>query len=150
MHRNVILKNEFFLTDAISIMIESGAKFRTESVDVWLDTGTIDATLDTNRFILGNWHVTTSEHPGAKIVPPVFIHESAEITNSIIGPYASIGAGCKISEAKIEDSILEPNVEIHAAALTHSLIGKQAKVQGRGADSPASVLNIGDTSTVTL
>ncbi|MBN1452286.1 MAG: hypothetical protein JW963_14825 [Anaerolineales bacterium] len=33
MHRNVQLKNEYFLTDAINILIEHGAFMRVEEVD---------------------------------------------------------------------------------------------------------------------
>jgi dTDP-glucose pyrophosphorylase len=52
MERNLALKGEFFLTDTISVMIENGAKVRTQTGDSWLDTGTIEATLDTNRILL--------------------------------------------------------------------------------------------------
>jgi len=41
MQRGMMLKNEYFLADAISIMIERGAKFRTNEISTWLDTGTI-------------------------------------------------------------------------------------------------------------
>ncbi|MEW5828820.1 MAG: sugar phosphate nucleotidyltransferase [Chloroflexota bacterium] len=150
MKKKAMLKGEYFLADAISIMIENGAKIRIHQARNWLDTGTIEATLATNRFMLERLHVETLERETVKILPPVFIHDSAEISNSTIGPYASIGAGCVIRDSKIEDSILEPGVEVDAAALTHSLIGKQAKVQGRGADGPAAELNVGDNSTVKL
>jgi len=150
MRRNLTLKNEFFLADAISLMIEGGAKVCTRRVDTWLDTGTIEATLDTNRFMLERLNVETFERSGVKVIPPVFIHDSAEVANSEIGPHVSIGAGCVIRDSRIEDSILEPGAEVNAAALTHSLIGKQAKVQGRGADGPAAELNVGDDSTVKL
>jgi glucose-1-phosphate thymidylyltransferase len=49
MERNLTLKGEFFLTDTVTLMIEKGAKVRTQESDSWLDTGTIDATLDTNK-----------------------------------------------------------------------------------------------------
>ena len=42
--RGMMLKNEYFLTDTISIMIEGGAKVRTHTISTWLDTGTIEAT----------------------------------------------------------------------------------------------------------
>ena len=150
MRRNLTLKNEFFLADAISIMIERGARVRTQSVDTWLDTGTIEAALETNRFLLERSNVKALERETVKIVPPVFIHDSAEISNSTIGPYASIGEGCVIRDSTISDSILEPGVEVDAAALTHSLIGRQAKVRGRGANGPAAELNVGDDSAVKL
>ncbi len=149
--RGVMLKNEYFLTDAISIMIESGAKVRTQRISTWLDTGTIEATLDTNKILLEKIGSNIEKFKGSnvKIVEPVAIHESAEISNSTIGPYASIGASCKIENSQIAESILEAECEINDAALNRSLIGKQAKVKGRG-DGHVMQLNVGDTSSILL
>jgi glucose-1-phosphate thymidylyltransferase len=36
--RNVTLKNEYFLADAMSIMIERGTKIRVHEISTWLDT----------------------------------------------------------------------------------------------------------------
>jgi glucose-1-phosphate thymidylyltransferase len=151
MQHGIMLKGEYFLTDTISIMIEHGAKVRTEQIHTWLDTGTIDATLDTNRVLLGKIGKQVDRYTGTqvKVIAPSFIHPSAEIKNSTVGPYASIGADCKIEDSYIEDSILEAGCEIKAAALVRSLIGRQAKVQGRGEGQSMS-LNIGDNSTVIL
>ena len=149
--RGTALKGEYFLADAINIMIERGLKMRTQTVEVWLDTGTIDSTLETNRYLLahGKANKTESEKKnGLEIVPPVFIHESAEISNSVIGPYASIGADCKITDSRVEDSILEAGATVEAAALKGSFIGRQAKVQGRSAEASPMTLNIGDNSTI--
>ena len=52
MKRKKSLKGEYFLTDAINIMVERGLKMRTQSIDVWLDLGTIETTLETNRYLL--------------------------------------------------------------------------------------------------
>ena len=149
--RGVMLKNEYFLTDAISIMIESGAKVRTQRISTWLDTGTIEATLDTNKILLEKIGSNIEKFKGSnvKIVEPVAIHESAEISNSTIGPYASIGANCKIENSQIAESILEAECEINDAALNRSLIGKQAKVKGRS-DGHVMQLNVGDTSSILL
>ena len=146
--RDVQLKNEFFLTDAISIMIEKGALIRTEVVDTWLDAGTIDATLETNAILLERSNVQTFERENVEIKRPVFIHESAQVAHCAIGPNVSIGADCKINNCRIEDSIIEAGCEIKDAALTHSFIGVQAKVQGRGVDGKSISLNIGDNSNV--
>lgn len=151
MKRGIMLKNEYFLTDAISIMIESGAKIRTNKISTWLDTGTIEATLDTNKILLEKIGSQVEKFAGSnvKIVEPVAIHESAEISNSTIGPYASIGANCKIENSQIAESILEADCEIKDAALSRSLIGRQAKVKARG-DGHVMQLNISDTSSVIL
>lgn len=149
MQRNVQLKNEFFLADAVTILIEHGALVRVEKVETWLDTGTIEATLETNRHMLERLKFEKFKGSKVKINEPVFIHESAEITNSEIGPYASIAANCKISGSKIEDSIVEAGCEIKDAGLKSSFIGRQTKVEGRGAGE-ACTLNIGDNSSVIL
>jgi glucose-1-phosphate thymidylyltransferase len=151
MERGVMLKNEYFMTDAISIMIEGGAKVRTNSISTWLDTGTIEATLDTNKILLEKQGTKAQKFKGSnvKIVEPVAIHETAEISNSTIGPYASVGENCKIENCQIAESIVEAGCEINDSALNRSLIGKQAKVKGRG-DGHIMQLNIGDTSSIVL
>jgi len=149
----VSLKGEYFLTETINIMIERGLKMRAQTVEVWLDTGTIEATLETNRYLLEHGKANKTKNKkqrGLQIVPPVFIHTSAKIKNSVIGPYASIGADCIITEARVEDSILEAGVTVEAAALKGSFIGRQARVRGRSADDPPLTLNIGDNSSVTV
>jgi glucose-1-phosphate thymidylyltransferase len=151
MKRGVMLKNEYFLTDSISIMIENGAKVRTNKISTWLDTGTIDATLDTNKLLLEKHGSSLGKFKGTnvEIIQPVAIHETAEISDSKIGPYASIGANCRIENSQISESILEAGGEIKDAALNRSLIGRQAKVHARG-DAKAMSLNIGDNSSVVL
>ncbi|MEW6093951.1 MAG: sugar phosphate nucleotidyltransferase [Chloroflexota bacterium] len=166
MKRGDALKGEYFLTHAINIMIEHGLKMRTEVVDAWLDTGTIEATLETNRYLLERlqvrrlegsqvgklegWDDEICKLANVQLVNPVYIHESAEIENSVIGPYASVGADCVIRNARIEDSILEAGATVESAALTGSFIGRQARVRGHSADDPPLTLNIGDDSSVIL
>jgi glucose-1-phosphate thymidylyltransferase len=150
MARNLTLKGEFFLADTISVMIEQGAKVRTHTGDGWLDTGTIEATLETNHILLdqGKANKTTNEsNNGVEIIAPSFIDPTAEISNSVIGPYASIGAGCRIIDSMITESIIEADCEILSAALSHSLIGRQATVLGRG-HKHFIQLNVGDNSDV--
>ena len=151
MQRGVMLKGEYFLTDTISIMIEHGAKIRTQKISTWLDTGTIAATLDTNKLLLDKFGSQVGKFTGSnvEIIEPVAVHESAQISNSKIGPHASIGANCKISNSSITESIVEPGSEIQDAALSRSLIGRQARVKGRG-DGHIIQLNVGDTSEVLL
>src|SRR5512146_662951 len=100
MKRDIRLKDEYFLADAINIMLQRGARIRVDKIEVWLDTGTIESTLETNRYLLDREQEgVLSDHngrkksamPGVKVVQPVYIHETAEISDSQIGPYASIG-----------------------------------------------------------
>ena len=145
-------KGEFFLADAINIMIERGMKLRTETVDVWLDTGTIETLLETNRYLLGHGRDNTKDidRKNVRINPPVFIHASAVVDDSTIGPNASIGADCKVTNSSVEDSILEAGAVVDLAALKSSFIGRESLVQGSAAEMTPMQLNIGDNSCVTL
>ena len=147
--RNVTLKNEYFLADAMSIMIERGTKIRVHEISTWLDAGTIEATLDTNQILLDKLgsNIRTTKLENVKVIDPVAIGDGAEISNSTIGPHVSVGANCKISNSTITESIVEANCEINDSALNRSFIGNQAKVKGRG-DGYVVKLNIGDASEV--
>lgn len=151
MNRNVQLKNEFFLADAMSIMIERGTKIRVHEISTWLDTGTIEAAIDTNKILLEKQGSTieTSKLENVKIIDPVAIGEGCEISNSTIGPHASLGANCKIQNSTITESVFEADCEITDAVLDRSLVGRQAKVKGRG-DGHVIQLNVGDSSEITL
>lgn len=148
MRRDLQLKGEYYLVDAVNIMLERGLKMRTQSVDIWLDAGTPEALLATNRYLLANGH---SNNPAVAkgedvvIEPPVYIHPSAQLTNAIVGPYVSLGAGCRVKNSILRDSILEDEAEVSNVILRDSLIGRNAQISG----SIGSV-NAGDHSTVRI
>jgi glucose-1-phosphate thymidylyltransferase len=151
MERQLTFKGEYFLTHTISLMIEKGARVRTQTSESWLDTGTIAATLETNKILLED-KANKKENEtvdGVQIIAPSFIHPSAEISNSTIGPYASIGANCKIVNSRIEESIVEADCDIQDAVLKHSLVGIKATIRGRG-DGQGIQLNVGDNSDILL
>jgi glucose-1-phosphate thymidylyltransferase len=151
--RKLQFRGEYFLVHAINILLKHDSRLRTQLVDVWLDTGTIDATLDTNRYMLEHRKENkgkSKKRDNVKIVEPVFIHKTAKISDAVIGPFASIGAGCVISDARIEDSILDEGVTVEAAALIRSYIGRRAQVCGRSSNGPPMMLNVGDDSSIML
>ncbi len=148
MARDMQLKGEYFLADAINLMLEAGAVFRTERVGSWLDAGTIPATLETNRILLERRQPAWRERPGVRVIPPVFIAEDAEIEDAVIGPYASIGPGCVVRRSRVEDSILEAGARVEEAALRASLVGREAHVRGCGPTGAPLALNIGDRAYV--
>jgi glucose-1-phosphate thymidylyltransferase len=149
--KDINIHGEYYLTDALNLMISKGAQMRTEQVNVWLDTGTIDAALETNAYMLahGSANGETYQRPGVKIVHPVYIHPNAEISQSVIGPHASIGPDCKINDSEIKNSIIEAGTQIVGASLDGSFIGCNCQVEGQRCDE-AAALNIGDNSTVKM
>lgn len=153
MRRGILLKGEYFLADAINLMLARGARMRTEKVEVWLDTGTVPALLETNRYLLARAAGADgceSTPAGVEIVAPVFIHPTAEIHDSVIGPHVSVGPNCRIAQARIAESILEAGATVERATLKGSVIGCQSLVRGRSVNDPPLELNIGDNSSVIL
>jgi len=145
---NISLKNEFYLADAINVMLEHGLKMRTKSVETWLDAGTIDDVLSTNRYYLDHGHASSHDtlaHNNSVIVSPSFIHPTARIENSIIGPYAAIGANCTIQSSIIRDSIIDDGSMVSNAIMEHSLIGCDVKIHDR-----PGILNLGDQTELSL
>ncbi|PKO12601.1 MAG: nucleotidyltransferase [Chloroflexi bacterium HGW-Chloroflexi-10] len=143
MQRNITLKGEFFLADAVNIMLEHGMKMRTRQVEAWLDAGLPSALLETNQYLLehGRENSGACLCEGITIIPPVFIHESAVIKSSVIGPYVSIAANCEIENSIIRNSILEEDTHVDRFILEDSILGRQVQVQGQ-----AIRLNLGDNS----
>ena len=148
MKRAIQLKGEYFLVDAINIMIDNGAKMRTNSVDVWLDTGTIESTLETNSYMLEHGRDNSeisAQRSGVTIIPPVFIHTTAKVDGSVIGPHVSISANCEVSGCVIKNSILDDGAEVTNSVLDGSFIGRNARVDGQ-----PKTINIGDNSSIQL
>src|SRR5437762_8081670 len=70
---------EYFLADTIQVMIDEGAKFITAPVRVWEDTGTPDAVLHSNRYLLRGMdkHTEPYMHGTSLVVPPSYISPEA-------------------------------------------------------------------------
>jgi glucose-1-phosphate thymidylyltransferase len=146
--RDISLKGEYYLADAVNIMLERRLKMRTQSVDVWLDAGTRAALLETNCYLLTHGHNNNqqaAQNADVVIKPPVFIHHTAQICDSILGPNVSIGAGCNVSNSIIRDSILEDEAQAESVILENSLVGRRAYIRRR-----AGEINAGDNTEVVL
>jgi glucose-1-phosphate thymidylyltransferase len=139
-------KGEYYIADAITLMIQDGLKLEPRQVENWLDAGLMETVLETNRHLLTHGRDNTDEITHGKdvtIVPPVFIHPSAEVTNSTIGPYTSIGEGCKVSNSIVEDSVISEESQITNAKIKASLVGERAQVDGL-----TGIINIGDDAVI--
>jgi glucose-1-phosphate thymidylyltransferase len=145
MDNHIQTSGEYFLADAINLMIPKGQRFVTRSAKEWRHTNRPETVLDTNRYLLenGNDNSAQIEYEGSVIVPPVNIHPSAVLDHSIVGPYATIGADCKITRSIVRNSIIEADALIEDSTLDQSLVGKDAIVKGR-----YRRFNVGDSAMV--
>ncbi|MGH2536088.1 MAG: sugar phosphate nucleotidyltransferase [Candidatus Promineifilaceae bacterium] len=141
---------EHFLADALQVMLEAGARLRTQEVITWVDAGTPQALLQTNARLLSAGYASDealerSFVDGFTVVPPVYIHPSAQIDAAVIGPYASIDAEVEISNAVVRNSIIDTGAQVRDCVLQGALVGVRAQVSGRGVS-----LFVGDDSWVEL
>ena len=142
--RKLYLKGEFYLADAINILLKRGLKMRTEKVETWLDAGTPEALLATNRYLLERDYAANNDLTNlinTVIIPPVSIHPSAKIENAVIGPHVSIDEGTEITNSLIKDSIIGPRSRIAHSRLEASLIGYDVTLAGQ-----TGRFNLGDNA----
>jgi glucose-1-phosphate thymidylyltransferase len=133
------LQGEYFLADAIKTMIEAGKILRPHIATVWEDTGTFEATLHAHRFLLESTGGHTKPRDGVTFIPPVYVADDAEVSQSVIGPYVTIESGCRVERSVLTDCILDREVSIRSQVLERTLIGERTSVIGR----PVSA-NLGD------
>lgn len=143
--KDIKTKDEYFIADAIQIMIDRGAKFEISRVDVWEDCGNVEALLDTNRYLLSNEPPSPAQRPGSLIIPPSFVHRDATLEDAVVGPYASVGAGTVVRNSVVRDSIIEENSEIVDAILQRSVVGSKTTIHGS-----ARSISVGDNGKVAL
>lgn len=140
------LKGEYYLADAVQLMIERGQRLKTFPVQVWEDCGKPEEMLQTNRYLLDKEQQGDGQptlHGDSVIIPPVAIDPSATIARSVIGPHASIGAGATLDGVTIENSIVGDGAMLVHTSLTGSIISAGAAIHGT-----ARRVNLGATSSI--
>src|SRR5438309_862976 len=82
---------------AAQIMVDSGSRLIAHQATVWEDTGTIDAILGTNgssfhalRFLVERAAGGSGIQSNCIIVPPVYVSDTATLTECVVGPYVSV------------------------------------------------------------
>ncbi len=144
----IVVNGEYQLTDALENMQKKGVKFMPGQVDEWLDCGNKNATVYTNQRILEhhkdeNLVASSAELTDSVIIEPVFIGEGAVIRNSVVGPHVSIGAGSKVEQSVLSNSIVQENSQLENTAMTNSMIGNYVIYKDEAKD-----VSIGDYTSV--
>jgi glucose-1-phosphate thymidylyltransferase len=134
---------EFYLADALQLMIDHGAHFTAEPVSVWEDCGKPETVLQTNRYLLNQGYTHAVDTRNGVLVPPVYVSEGVIVENSVVGPHVSVGKNSTIRNTVIRDSIVDEGAQIDGAILEGSIIGSDAQVS-----ADFRRLNVGDASIV--
>jgi glucose-1-phosphate thymidylyltransferase len=135
---------EIQLTDALDAMIEKGCKFKTFQVNNWFDCGKKEVLLETNAMLLTKQpYSDIPVFENTIFIHPVSIGKNCTISNSIIGPYVTIGSGSEIESCIIKDSIIGTFTNLDEVVLHHSIIGSDTSVRGL-----RQSLNLGDNTEI--
>ena len=134
MVKNISLNGEYYLVDAINILLERDFQMGTESVDIWLDAGTIEAIMATNRYLLEHNRDNSDDLSPLEdtvILPPVNIHPDAKVTSSTVGPHVSIASGAVIQGSTLKDVIIGIDTHITDSQLFTSMVGENVIIKGQ-------------------
>lgn len=145
---NISLKNEYYIADALNIMIEQGANFTIAETGLWLDTGVPETVFSSNRYFLAHGNDNSSaaqKRASVTVIEPVFVAEDAIVENTVIGPYVSVASGAKIRNCVISNSIIAENTTIENQVLKDSLVGAKVRLSGK-----EKSLFVGDNSVLEL
>jgi glucose-1-phosphate thymidylyltransferase len=163
-------RNELEITDAIQWLIENGYKVDASFVEGWWkDTGKPEDIFEANRLILDDistkneGQMEDSRVMGRVIIEketriersvikgPCIIGKGSIISDSYIGPYTSVGYGCRVCGTEIEDTIIMDDSRIvNAGKIVESLIGRNVRIQEGIALPKGNRLIVGDNSEISL
>ena len=134
----VIKSGEYQLPDALRRLTEKGTVFKPGEVQEWLDCGNKVVTVETNARVLdydqtdGKLNTSASaliEH--SVLIPPCFVGDGVVISNCVIGPHVSLGAGSVVKNSIIANSIIQQNAKILHMNISDSMIGNHAMINGK-------------------
>ncbi|UCE92275.1 MAG: glucose-1-phosphate thymidylyltransferase [Methanobacteriota archaeon] len=167
-------RDEYEITDAITLLIEAGYRVVPHQVEGWWkDTGKPEDILEANHLILDDIDSSNegTVEKGAAVVGrvkigkgskvtgrsvvrgPVIIGESCNIgPNAYVGPYTAIGDRCQLSSTEIEDSIVMEDTVINIERkIVRSMIGRHSRiVSSNGLIPKGERLIIGENTTLYL
>lgn len=137
-------KGEYQLTNALENMKSKGAKFKPGEVNLWMDCGNKNVTVQTNSQVLDlkqdEQLISDSlESENSVIVPPCYIGENVVLKNSVVGPHVSVGSGTVIEDSIIKTSIIQNDSKVSKTVFSNSMVGNKAEFEGSELD-----LSIGD------
>jgi len=164
-------RGELEITDAIQHLLDGGLRVEPHIVrGWWKDTGRLEDMLEANRLILDNLtpllegELIDSQLDGRVVVErgarlerttvrgPAVIGAGAELSDCYIGPYTSIGEGCRIRGSEVEHSILLAGCTVTDldGRMESSLLGRNVTVRRGDRQPRAYRFMVGDNSDISV
>jgi glucose-1-phosphate thymidylyltransferase len=162
-------RGELEITDAIQHLVDGGARVEPHVVrGWWKDTGRLEDMLEANRLVLETieprmeGELDDSQVDGRVIVEagarlerstvrgPAIVGADSRLVDAYVGPYTAIGAGCTISNAELENSILLAGCQVAdlAGRMESSLLGRNVRIYRHPRQPRAHRFMVGDNSEI--
>jgi len=137
---------EYYLADIFQLLLERGVRITIQPIRSIVDVGSPQNRLRANQQLLDNWADETGKKGAGcyTIIPPVYIHPTATVEASVVGPYVTIGRHARLDHVIIQNSIVDDGATIQNTVLADSLIGERVQLCGQ---TQSAIL--GDDSKVT-
>ncbi|MCB0037149.1 MAG: NDP-sugar synthase [Anaerolineales bacterium] len=121
--------------DFIAQLLQQKKTILAGTVTHWIDINSISDVKQANRRLLGTGYGTDEALERSYIeefavIPPVFLHHDAIVEASVIGPYASIGAGAVVRSSVVQNCVIEENAQVANCILEDSFIGRDSQISG--------------------
>jgi glucose-1-phosphate thymidylyltransferase len=142
-------RGEYELTGALTTMLQNGVQFTTQAAEEWLDCGTQEALIHANQRFLAHLKEDkdlispTAQLHESVIIPPVYLGDHVSIKNTLLGPYVAVGSHSTISNARIENSIIQTHSTVTDATLDNSILGNHVCFEGNG-----NTVSLGDYTAI--
>jgi glucose-1-phosphate thymidylyltransferase len=146
--KNIHVKGEFQLTDALENMKLKGRKFKPGQIGEWLDFGNKNAVVYSNGRVLANSYANnfideTVKNEHSLIISPCFLGKNVTLRNAIVGPYVSIEENCVIEDSVVKNSLIQKKTNITNALIDNAMIGSNVVLNLKGED-----YSLGDYTTI--
>lgn len=143
---DIKLRGEYQLTSVLENMKNNNTKFRTATIDEWIDCGNKEAVVHANKRMLEIKKLESMVAASAKtrnsvIIQPCFLADGVDIKDSVVGPYVSIGRNTTIEGSIVDNSVIGEETTIIDSILSNSMVGNYVEYVGR-----KSELSISDYS----
>ncbi len=153
----ILLENgqEHHITPVIQQLIDEGFKLKiNEMKREILDFGRPESLIDGNRLLLSEIKIIDPTYEqlyqsgniiDTKIVPPVFIGNDTEISDSVIGPNVSIGDNVVLKKCILSESVIGDGVNLKKIISSESIVGDYSILE----DLIKKRITIGDSTFIT-
>ena len=121
---------EFWLLDALQLMIDAGEPVGTFTLERFYDCGTPESLLTANRGLMDAAGPVLPAWPGTTVIPPCAIAPTAMIRDSRVGPFVTVAPGAHILRARLRDAIVHPGASVVDATIEHAIIDPAPQREG--------------------